>query len=421
MSTITQIPKELSSIIPKFDGDESILNLFIRKCEYVIRLCREAGNLDQDLYIFQVITSKLVGRAATLISERPDIESWNDLKTTFEQHFGDPRSEECIAIELETLKINNGESYLDFCVRIQHIKSTLLAKVNRIADVSLRKSKITIYNHMAMNVFLYNLPEDLLRIVRLKGCDSLENALSIVLEEVNFLHQYQTRNKMLRLPNNTQHKPQTTSQNSFTDKTLIRPFLTHNTQPLQHNFKFGIPQNIPYPKPNLNQPNFYQTSQQPRFKFGIPHSKQIKLPIQQTHQFGNRPQFHQNSGYKPQFGTPQFGYKPNFNQAQQPTGYRPPPHLQRPQFQPRIQSTDVSMRTAPPLKPQGFRMNEIYNINDNDDDTHDDIEYYHDADYTETNDENSYYEQQEFADHNEQDVTNAIENFHIGASNRLQK
>ncbi|KPJ08980.1 hypothetical protein RR48_15121 [Papilio machaon] len=117
MAKITQILKELSGIIPKFDGDESLLNLFIRKCEYVMKLCRDIG-----LYIFQVITSKLTGKAATLISERTDIETWNELKLAFEQHLGDPRSEECMAIELETLKINNGASYLDFCNRIQHIK-----------------------------------------------------------------------------------------------------------------------------------------------------------------------------------------------------------------------------------------------------------------------------------------------------------
>lgn len=69
-------------------------------------------------------------------------------------------SEECIAIELETLKINSGESYLDFRNRIQHTRSTLIAKVNVIDD------------NMALNVFLYNLPEDLLRIVRLKGAIS---------------------------------------------------------------------------------------------------------------------------------------------------------------------------------------------------------------------------------------------------------
>lgn len=105
-----------------------------------------------------------------------------------------------IAIELETLKINSNESYLDFCYRIH--KKYINSKIKLISNTSFRESKIIIYNYFAMNVFLYNLPEDLLRIVQLwsKVCSSLENALSIVLEEVNFVHQYNSRNKMLIQP-----------------------------------------------------------------------------------------------------------------------------------------------------------------------------------------------------------------------------
>lgn len=106
---------------------------------------------------------------------------WLSLKSVFEQHFG-------IAIELETLKIRSDEFYLDFCNSIQHTKNTLLAKVNLILNSSLRESEIVIYYNFDMNVFLYNLPEDLLRIVRLKVCTSLEHAISVVLEEVSFMH-----------------------------------------------------------------------------------------------------------------------------------------------------------------------------------------------------------------------------------------
>lgn len=354
MDQIQQIPREMSKIIPIFNGDEKLLNLFIRKCEYVIARCRLDGNPEQDLYVYQVITSRLAGRAAQLISERQDIDTWSELKNALEQHFGDPRSEECIAIELETLKMNNGESYLDFCNRIQHVKSTLIAKVNLISDDNLRKSKITIYDSMSMNVFLFNLPEDLLRIVRLKGCNSLEKALSIVLEEVNFMYQYNSKNKMMKSQNISVPKPQPVNPNPFIERSGMKQFFTP-TQPQPH-FKFGITQNA--------NPNNSFNQQQPKFKFGIPQSRQVKLPLTQPQQsFGYRPQFGQGQptfGYKPQFNQsqPQFGFKPQFNQGQPQFGYRPP------QRQPPQLSTDVSMRTAPPMKPQGFRMNELYSINE---------------------------------------------------------
>lgn len=434
MEKIVKIPKEIADVIPKFDGDEKLLNLFIRKCEYVISCCRIEGNSDQDLYVYHVITSKLTGKAASLISERQDLDTWNQLKLALEQHFGDPRSEECIAIEMETLKINNGESYLDFCNRIQHVKSTLIAKVNRINDISLRKSKIVIYDNMSMNVFLYNLPEDLLRVVRLKGCHSLENALGIVLEEVNFLYQYSTRNKMLRLPNNVHPRSQILAHNPSIERLGMKPFFAQNTQPQHSGFKFGIPQNS-----NNTKPNFYQS------KFGVP-SQQNKFTAQQPQQplgyrpsfsqppqqFGYRPAFNQTPqqiGYRPSFNqTPQqFGYRPSFNQTPQQfgyrpqLGYRPPQNVQNLQQQKPI-STDVSMRTAAPIKP-GFRLNELYNINEIETDDYrlndilcDDTYYYNDDNtYITNNDDETCDPTLEQAD---TDInTQPIENFHISASN----
>lgn len=102
------------------------------------------------------------------------------------QHFGDPRSEECVAIELETLKIKQSESYLQFCSRIQDIRAILISKVNQNSSTTLREAKTIIYNNTSLNVFMYNLPEHMVRIVRIKNPTSLEDALKYVLEEVNF-------------------------------------------------------------------------------------------------------------------------------------------------------------------------------------------------------------------------------------------
>ncbi|CAG4978299.1 unnamed protein product [Parnassius apollo] len=157
---------------------------------------------------------------------------------------------------------------------------------------------------------------------------------------------------------------------------------------------------------------------QPRFEFGIPPSKQIKLPTQQPQQFGIKPQPPQQpTGYKPQLGVaPQLGYRPNFYQGHQPTGYRPPPHLQRPQFQ----STDVSMRTAPPVEPRGFRMNELYVLNENCDNTYGDTPY-HDVDHMQTEDEINYCKNPAILEYNEPELPQEIKNFQIEASNQSRR
>lgn len=193
-TTIEPIPKEIVQLIPVFNGDKRQLNLYFRKCQYVVD--RFKGSVEQNLYVFNVITSRLRDDAAALLSEREDVVTWSMLKELLTQHFGDPRSEACINIELESLKINSGESYLDFCNRIQGVRSLLMSKVNTIDNEELKLAKSVIYNNTALNVFLYNLPENMLRIVRLKSPATLEAALSIVLEEVNFLEQYNTRNRI---------------------------------------------------------------------------------------------------------------------------------------------------------------------------------------------------------------------------------
>lgn len=360
MEGIQTVAKEVLCIIPKFDGDEKLLNLFISKCEYVLSGSRVPGNATQELYLFHTISSKLVGRAAALLSDNPNITSWECLKQILTQHFGDPRSEECIAIELETMKLKQGESYIQFCQRIQNIRSALFAKVNRLTDEGIKAAKMIIYNNTALNIFLYNLPEDLIRIVRLKGCSNLENALSIVTEEVNFQFQYNAKNKLVK--QNVAQQPNV--QNALRPLPMgqgFRPMFSAPPQnnnfrfgiPQNNNFKFGIPQNQGF-RPNFMQPNRFTPSQG---QFGSPQNHTQRnfghIPFQQQ-----RAPF-QHGGFR--FGIPQQqGYK--FGMQNQPYANHNQYKFGIPNQQqaPRQQVTDVSMRTAPVR--QNMITNDLYYI-----------------------------------------------------------
>lgn len=185
MEGITRVPSEFVKIIPVFNGETRALPLFIKKCQYILQSF-QGGNL-QNEYLFHVITSRLAGEAANLVGEREQIGTWAELKDLLVQHFGEPKSEECLAMELESLKRNRGESYLDLCHRIQHLRSSLFAKINETIDnENLRTAKHHIYNNMSLNVFLFNLPAYLVRMVRLRNVTNLEDALKIVLEEQTF-------------------------------------------------------------------------------------------------------------------------------------------------------------------------------------------------------------------------------------------
>lgn len=352
---VKPVPKDTLTIIPKYDGEENVLNLFLSKCEYVVNGSRIRGNLQQELYLFHVISSRLTGRAAALLSDNPNVTSYEDLKLLLTQHFGDPRSEECIAIELENLKLKTGESYIQFCHRIQGVRSSLLAKVNRLPDEGLKAAKMIVYNNIALNVFLYNLPEDLIRIVRLKGCSNLESALSIVTEEVNFKFQYEAKNKLLK--HTTGHSPlynvRDTPKPLNIDQNLKPIF---NSMP-NSNFRFGIPQNNF--RFGMPQNNFHSAVPKNNFGFKPSFGQQNSfIPPPQGYRFGmsqNQPSrnfgqgpaqrmpFQQNS-FK--FGIP---HQPNYkfgipNQSQYNLNQN---KFGSPAQGPRLQNTDVSMRTAP--------------------------------------------------------------------------
>ncbi|KAG7300853.1 hypothetical protein JYU34_015194 [Plutella xylostella] len=108
----------------------------------------------------------MIGNAAALISESEHIKTWLELKTILLQHFGDQRSEDCILMELEVVTIKSDETFLPLCHRILIVRSNLFSKVNQCPDKDVRENKYNIYNHIALTVFLYNLPKGLMRIVR---------------------------------------------------------------------------------------------------------------------------------------------------------------------------------------------------------------------------------------------------------------
>lgn len=366
MEQIRIIPKDLLCLIPKFEGDEGLLNLFLKKAQYVHKAYASAACPPaQQLYVFHAISSRLVGKAANLLSERDDITNFETLQAILIQHFGDPRSEECIAIELEQLKIKTGESYIEFCHRIQHTRSTLFAKVNLLTDEGVKAAKMIVYNNLSLNVFLFNLPEDLIRIVRLKGCTNLEAALSIVTEEVNFLNQYNAK-KQARTGAQMPQRPALPQNNNIPTSNFkfgipptqgnVRPY-TMPSQPLRHNPQQGFRPNLPFTqqgfRPNLpfNQPSGFRFNPpQQNFKFGMPQNQNFKFGIPQQ---GYRPQWNNQQPRQPQqfkFGIPQ---------QQQPFPFtrREP-----------LENTDVSMRTARPLRQNALEVpdsNEYYTEENN--------------------------------------------------------
>lgn len=82
---------------------------------------------------------------------------------------------------------------MQFGLRIQDARRLLFSKLNStITDVQERSIKILHYDNFALKTFIHGLPYNLQLVVRLKNPTSLEQAMSFVTEEENFINFYNT-------------------------------------------------------------------------------------------------------------------------------------------------------------------------------------------------------------------------------------
>lgn len=330
----TNIPLSVIKLIPTFSGDTRVLSFFLKKCEFVLR--RYQGDAARNAFLLELLTSKLDGKAAAVVSEIVTFANYEEFKTLLIQHFGDARNEECVAIDLESMKIKPQEPYIEFCNRVQDMRSLLLSKVRlrHEGQPEIITAKKIIYDNTALNVFLFNLPEHMVRTVRLKNPNNLEAALTMVLEEVNFQDQYNTRSKYYH-----QKPSANTPQISNTPYRLAGALLPTRPQPVYPpgQFKFGIPNAIRALPPLMNTP--------PRALGSSSHQNKVPFNFRPNQNFAFRPH-QQFSGFRPYQQLqgrpyPQMAFRPP---NQQGYTHQPRPFQTQPQY-----SNDVSMRTAPSL------------------------------------------------------------------------
>ncbi|XP_048001909.1 uncharacterized protein LOC125238595 [Leguminivora glycinivorella] len=95
---------EMMKIIPTYNGDPRQLSRFIRKCDFVLQQYRN-GSDERYSYILEVITSRLIEKAAELVSENDYLaQNWTMLKQLLIQHYGDQRTELLLDPKLTFLK-----------------------------------------------------------------------------------------------------------------------------------------------------------------------------------------------------------------------------------------------------------------------------------------------------------------------------
>lgn len=248
--------------IPHFDGNPKQLQRFIIASENFLRNFQNIQNPADpiNICIFDTVLSKLTGRAADLVGSRTELKNWHDIKTILNITFSDQRSIDCLIQDLISIKPFKNETPMQLGMRIQDARSLLISKLNSSIDDDREKIiKIEHYNDFALKTFINGLPYQMQLVVRLRQPDSLEEALSYVVEEENFKYFSTGQNQNLH---HTTYKPQHLKNfnHNKTQQSFPKPYFNQHTPQFNHYNTPNLQSNNFQAKPNFNnnftRPNF---------------------------------------------------------------------------------------------------------------------------------------------------------------------
>lgn len=178
--------------IPQFSGnDYNTLEIFIEHCESLLQTYINRTNPQDPLnsFLIRAIIGKLNGRALMLIGSRPEIRNWDELKDLLRLSFGDQRNLDCLVQELIALKPHKNESFFTFGQRIQKCRSAVASKLKSMNFTKPQcQFRMENYDELSLKTFIRGLTGRIQDMVRLRNPNSLELAISYVLEEENFLY-----------------------------------------------------------------------------------------------------------------------------------------------------------------------------------------------------------------------------------------
>lgn len=382
--------------IPTFNGDRATLAIFISASESLLTnfVDRANPNNPQNEWLLRLVISKLEGRARALIGSREDATDWNSIKALLLQYFSDQRDEDCLVRDLMNLRPDGKETPYSFGMRIQDVRSLLQTKVRLTEqDNATRIVKNRVHDNIALQTYLHGLSGQLSLAVRVQKPATLEEAMTIVLEEENFSYAEKHFRGNSAVP---QPKPFLQPHNNFL------PNFAKNR------FSFNQAVSQPFPKvSNFNQfrapTNFQQNPNNQPFQRpqGFPRPQNFQRPqqFQGSQNVFNNNQNRFNQSNRNVF-RPNPNYKPNFTPTPMETSSRNSRLFQTNNTQPKFTFEELYHQE---VESDAAQLGECSNMTDQ--------QYSDSIDYNQYNDyqssENDYYPVSE-----EQELVNEPQNFH---------
>lgn len=263
-------------MIPKYEGGSKNLSYFIIQCEKFICTYRNSTvgqeNCTLNKLLFELCCSKLTDAARdTLVVS--NCKTWDQVKTTLLNRFGDPRNETLLLNDLTTCYQSNNENYDAYFEKIKGKLQQLLEHISiRESDLNLAQYKIIAHTQTALNTFKAGLLEPYRSHIADQTVNSIEECLLQLRNYDNYRQQVDflnfMRNKSGKQNVNTPIKKPQQFQPSFNAQT--KRVGNSNFYPnFNSNFNPNLNQNF-----NQNLNNFPRNyNQNFNSKFNNQHSR----------------------------------------------------------------------------------------------------------------------------------------------------
>lgn len=274
MANVSQLEINMAKdMLPEYSGGSKNLAYFIKQVETYIELLRKPEeNCIFNRLLFEQVKSKLVGEARDVLISS-NCSRWTELKEELLQRFGDPRSEELLAHDLNTCFQTHNQSYEQYFETVKHKLQILLEHVSiRTPNRDIRISKENMYSTQALSTFKAGVLEPYCSHLLNLPINSLENALyecrkfdneKAQISFMNFMRQKSKPISLLRKPNLPPTRPPQNFHNNYKNYTpfFARPFVNTQQnahQSAQHNntFRQNSAVRNPATQPRPPQQNF---------------------------------------------------------------------------------------------------------------------------------------------------------------------
>lgn len=254
------------NVIPTFDGNPNKLHRFIAVAESILfhYYDREDTGSFQNIKLINGIINKLQGKAEEAILIR-GADTWENIKNTLIQTFGDRRDENTLTQDLVNLKQKSNETPFQFYENCRHTLSIICNYIELHSETNEEKiSKRAFFTTQTLRTFLAGLREPLGPIIRAMRPGSLEDALRFIEEEDNIRYSqrssHSNNSSISKPPQNNISFQRPTSRNNISpnfypnfQNNASRPFFSNNSN--QFRQQFPIRQPFPQQRSAQNSSN----------------------------------------------------------------------------------------------------------------------------------------------------------------------